>query len=113
MLTPVFAYTVEAATAATAVSFNVIGGYDKYLLVYDTMTSGTQLGISVADKADGNYQALYLTPNLASAPVAFNIPSAMVAAAIELPFVGQFFRIDIVSASTASAKTFTILCKQS
>ena len=113
MLTPVFAYTVEAATAATAVSFNVIGGYDKYLLVYDTMTSGTQLGLSVADKADGKYQTLYLTPNLASAPVAFNIPSAMVAAAIELPFVGQFFRVDIVSASTASAKTFTVICKQS
>lgn len=110
-VSPVLAFTKTMATGATVATFNVNGGYDRYTLHVPSMASGGNLSIQVANSETGTYRTLYLPQSLTSAPVALSIASSISNAAIDMPFLGQYFTVNLTTATTASAYQFTVVCK--
>lgn len=111
-VSPVMAYTKTMTSGATELTFTVAGGFDSYLLVVPTMTSGTDIRIKVSDSSTGTFRTLYHSPTVATAaPTVFNIPSSVTNMAVNLPFVGQNFQVSLTTAMTATAAEFKVICK--
>lgn len=107
---PVKVFTKSLASATTAVTFNVGGGYKAYQVVIPSMASGGDVRFMVSSDEGTTYRTLYHAPTVATAaPTVVNIPSSVSNAVIGVPPLGQHFQVYLTSATTSSSYIFSVI----
>jgi hypothetical protein len=107
---PVKVFTKSLASATTAVTFNIGGGYKAYQVVIPSMASGGDVRFGVSSDEGTTYRTLYHAPAVATAaPTVVNIPSSVSNAVIGVPPLGQHFQVYLTSATTSSSYIFSVI----
>jgi len=111
------AFTKTAATAATSVTFDFGGSYQTYQLVLPSMPSSTAIQLRMSDSASGTYRSVFegkpLQSPTTSAPILWALTSTVSNCVLQIPPLGQFAQVVIVSATTSAggnAYEFKVLC---
>lgn len=107
---PVKVFTKALATATTAITFDVGGGYRYYQVKIPSMASGGDVRFAVSDDSGSTFRTLYHAPTVATAaPTVVNIPSSVSNAIVGVPPLGQNFQIYLTSATTSSSYIFSVI----
>ena len=109
-ISPVKVFTKSLASATTAVTFNIGGGYSAYQINIPSMASGGDVRFAVSNDEGTTYRTLYHAPTAATAaPTVVNIPSSVSNAIVGVPPLGQHFQVYLTSATTSSSYIFSII----
>lgn len=109
-ISPVKVFTKSLASATTAVTFNIGGGYKAYQIKIPSMASGGDVQFAVSCDEGATYCVLYHAPTVATAaPTVVNIPSSVSNAIIGVPPLGQHFQVYLTSATTSSSYIFSVI----
>ena len=109
-ISPVKVFTKSLASATTAVTFNIGGGYRSYQINIPSMASGGDVRFAVSNDEGTTYRTLYHAPTAATAaPTVVNIPSSVSNAIVGVPPLGQHFQVYLTSATTSSSYIFSII----
>jgi hypothetical protein len=109
-ISPVKVFTKSLASATTAVTFNIGGGYKAYQIKIPSMASGGDVRFAVSDDEGTTYRTLYHAPTVATAaPTVVNIPSSVSNAIVGVPPLGQHFQVYLTSATTAASYIFSVI----
>jgi hypothetical protein len=109
-ISPVKVFSKALATATTAITFDVGGGFKHYQVKIPSMASGGDVRFAVSDDDGTTFRTLYHAPTAATAaPTVVNIPSSVSNAIIGVPPLGQKFQIYLTSATTAASYIFSVI----
>jgi hypothetical protein len=109
-ISPVKVFSKALATATTAITFDVGGGFKYYQVKIPSMASGGDVRFAVSDDDGTTFRTLYHAPTAATAaPTVVNIPSSVSNAIIGVPPLGQKFQIYLTSATTAASYIFSVI----
>lgn len=111
-VSPTVVFTKTMTSGVTELTFTVGGSYESYMVLVPTMTSGTDIRFKVAPSDSGTFRTLYHAPTVASAtPTVVVIPSSVTNCAVNVPYLGENFKITLTTAMTATAVEFSVICK--